>query len=147
VAPADRGTARIAMLRYHGQGGELTVPWGGDAAKTERVFTDAHQALYGFTLEAPIELVTLRVEATGRMPEPVRPMLGAATDVAAEEMRPVHFASGMREVPVIDRARLGAGARFSGPAIVTQLDATTLVAPGWRGEMHRSGGLLLTREA
>src|SRR6185503_16847019 len=54
VAPADRRTARIAMLRYHGQGGELTVPWGGDAAGTEKTFADAHQALYGFTLEAQI---------------------------------------------------------------------------------------------
>jgi N-methylhydantoinase A len=147
VVPEDRRTARIAMLRYHGQGGELTVPWGGDATGTEKAFVAAHAALYGFTLEAPIELVTVRIEASGRMPEPVRPQLEAAGDVIAQEWREVHFASGRREVPVLDREKLGAGSRFEGPAIVTQLDATTLVPPGWRGDTHRSGALILTRIA
>ncbi len=145
VAPVDRRSSRIAMLRYHGQGGELTVPWGGDAAKTETAFVEAHAALYGFTLEAPIELVTVRVEASGRMPDPVRPQLEAAVEPAIEEMRPVHFAAGTRDVPVLDRGKLGAGHRFEGPAIVTQLDATTLVPPGWEGETHVSGSLLLRR--
>ena len=147
VASEDRRTSRIAMLRYHGQGGELTVPWGDDAAGTETAFVDAHRALYGFTLEAQIELVTVRVEASGRMPDPVRPVLQPGAEVRATETRLVHFASGQVEVPVLERAALGAGSSFTGPAIVTQLDATTLVPPGWRGETHRSGALLLTRTA
>jgi len=145
VAGGDRHAARMAMLRYHGQGGELTVPWGGDAARTEKAFSAAHAALYGFTLEAPIELVTVRIEAMGRMPDPVRPKLEPGAEIAVLERRPVHFASGRREVPVLDRAALGAGSAFQGPAIVTQLDATTLVPPGWDGETHMSGALLLTR--
>jgi N-methylhydantoinase A len=145
VAAADRSEALVAMLRYHGQGGELTVPWGGDGAGTEAAFVEAHAQIYGFNLEAPIELVTVRVEASGRMPDPVRPKLEAGQAVAAAETRPVHFAAGTRDVPVIARERLGAGDRFQGPAIVTQLDATTLVPPGWDGEMHGSGALLLTR--
>jgi len=145
VAPGDRRTSRMAMLRYHGQGGELTVAWGGDAARTETAFVAAHQALYGFTLEAPIELVTVRVEASGRMPEPVRPHLEPMPGVSAKEMRTVHFSTGGREIPVLERGGLGAGHRFQGPAIVTQLDATTLVPPGWEGETHASGALLLMR--
>ena len=47
---------------------------------------------------------------------------------------------------MLDRASFGAGDRFVGPAIVTQLDATTLVPPGWSGEVHASGALLLTRD-
>jgi N-methylhydantoinase A len=47
-------------------------------------------------------------------------------------------------VPLYDRAALGAGDRFAGPAILTQLDATTLVPPGWAGEVHPSGAILLT---
>ncbi|SEC83608.1 N-methylhydantoinase A [Rhizobiales bacterium GAS191] len=146
VAAPDRRQARVAMLRYHGQGGELTVPWAADATATEAAFVEAHAALYGFNLEAPIELVTVRVEASGRMPEPVRPKLAERQAKATQEMRQVHFATGKREVPVIDREELGAGARFQGPAIVTQLDATTLVPPGWNGEMHASGAMLLRRD-
>ena len=56
----------------------------------------------------------------------------------------MHLAGGVAEVPVYDRAMLGAGDRFAGPAIITQLDATTFVAPGWSGEVHASGALLLT---
>ncbi|SDR17375.1 N-methylhydantoinase A [Rhizobiales bacterium GAS113] len=146
VAAPDRRQARVAMLRYHGQGGELTVPWGADAAATEAAFLEAHSALYGFNLEAPIELVTVRVEASGRMPEPVRPKRAERRTAATKEMRQVHFATGKREVPVIDREELGAGARFQGPAIVTQLDATTLVPPGWNGEVHATGAMLLRRD-
>jgi len=45
--------------------------------------------------------------------------------------------------PVFDRARLGPGTIVPGPVIVTQLDATTLVAPGWEAETLSSGALLL----
>ena len=146
VAIGDRRQARVAMLRYQGQGGELTVPWGMDAAKTEAAFVAAHKALYGFELAAPIELVTVRIEASGHMPDPVRPKLTEHIGAAARERREVHFATGRREVPVIERGELGAGARFAGPAIITQLDATTLVPPGWQGEMHASGALLLRQD-
>jgi N-methylhydantoinase A len=42
---------------------------------------------------------------------------------------------------------MGAGDRCDGPAIVTQLDATTLVPPGWSGTMHESGVLVLQRRS
>ncbi len=62
----------------------------------------------------------------------------------ARGYRTVSFEVGVREVPVYDRTQLGAGDRFAGPAIVSQLDATTFVAQGWTGEVHGSGALLLT---
>ena len=55
----------------------------------------------------------------------------------------MHFASGPVEVPLFDRAALGAGDRIDGPAILSQLDATTLILPGWTGEVHASGAILL----
>jgi N-methylhydantoinase A len=146
VAPADRGFSRVALLRYHGQGGELAVPWGAGASETEKNFSDAHQALYGFTLDAPIELVTVRIEAIGKMPAPVRAVLPPGSGPSTKETRLVHLADGAREIAVLDREGFGAGDRFTGPAIVTQLDATTLVSPGWSGEVHPSGSLLLTRD-
>jgi N-methylhydantoinase A len=145
VAATDRETARIALLRYHGQGGEIAVPWTGSAATVEAGFADAHRALYGFTLDAPIELVTLRVEATGRMPRPPRPILPPGKGITPAGSLMVHFEAGAAEVPLLERASFGAEDRFTGPAIITQLDATTLVLPGWAGEVHPSGAILLTR--
>ena len=61
VPEADRGQSRVAMLRYHGQGGEVTVAWTDDVTAVEAAFAAAHRNLYGFTLDAAVELVTLRV--------------------------------------------------------------------------------------
>ena len=47
-------------------------------------------------------------------------------------------------MPLFNRATFGAGDRFAGPAIISQLDATTLVLPNWVGEVHPSGAILLT---
>jgi N-methylhydantoinase A len=145
VASADRQQNKVAMLRYHGQGGEVAVPWDDSKAGLEAAFAAAHQGLYGFTLEAAVELVTLRVEATGRMPSPPRPMLAQGSGAKPGARFPVHLASGVTQVPLYDRARLGAGDMIEGPAIISQLDATTLVLPGWTGEVHPSGAILLRR--
>jgi N-methylhydantoinase A len=144
VAAEDRRENKVAMLRYHGQGGEVAVPWVDSKDGLEQAFAAAHKALYGFTLDTPMELVTLRVEATGRMPEPPRPTLAKGTGARMTGQFPVHFDSGMAQVPLYDRASLGAGDFIAGPAIVSQLDATTLVLPGWTGTVHPSGAILLT---
>jgi N-methylhydantoinase A len=145
VAAEDRQQHKVAMLRYHGQGGEVAVPWVDSKDGLEQAFAAAHKALYGFTLDAPIELVTLRVEATGRMPEPPRPTLAKGKGARMSGQFPVHFETGVAQVPLYDRASLGAGDFIAGPAIVSQLDATTLVPPGWSGTVHSSGAMLLTR--
>jgi hypothetical protein len=44
---------------------------------------------------------------------------------------------------IYDRARLGDGDRIAGPAILTQLDATTLLLPGQTAEVHRFGSLVV----
>ena len=51
VAAEDRGKRRVALMRYHGQGGEIAVAWGRTRAAVEAAFVAAHQALYGFNLE------------------------------------------------------------------------------------------------
>ncbi|MCC2611736.1 hydantoinase/oxoprolinase family protein [Neorhizobium sp. Rsf11] len=144
VAEKDRRIQTVALLRYHGQGGELAVAWGESREAVEAAFAAEHKALYGFTLDTSIELVTLRVEAAGMTHEPPPARLEAGSAVTPFGHVPVHFESGVASVPVVDRATLGAGATFKGPMILTQLDTTTLVAPGWTGTVHPSGALLLT---
>ncbi len=146
VAEKDRRVQTVALLRYHGQGGELAVTWGETREAIEAAFAAEHKALYGFTLDTAIELVTLRVEAAGMTHEPPPAKLDAGSTVTPFDHAPVHFESGLASVPVVDRSTLGAGAAFAGPMILTQLDTTTLVAPGWTGTVHQSGALLLTRK-
>lgn len=144
VAETDRRTEHVALLRYQGQGSEIAVGWGATLAETEAQFAERHKALYGFALAAPVELVTLRVEATGIARRPALPQLAPGDNVTPFDHAPVHFASGTVDTPLVDRATLGAGARFDGPMILTQLDTTTVVPPGWSGVVHASGALILT---
>ncbi|MEO1679568.1 MAG: hydantoinase/oxoprolinase family protein [Pseudomonadota bacterium] len=144
VAPARQRLRPVALMRYHGQGGELAVPMEGhDLAAS---FAAAHKALYGFTLNSVVELVTLRVEATGLAAERETRRLPEGAVVTPIAETDLIGAGGPRRVPVIDRASLGAGATIPGPAILTQLDTTTLVAESWNGTVQPSGALLLTRK-
>jgi N-methylhydantoinase A len=138
---------RVALMRYSGQGGEIAVPWAPDAATVEANFVASHKALYGFTLGAPIELVTLRVHATGLARNAPVITLDPGETPAPTEFTNVLIAGAQTSVPVIDRATLGAGAVFHGPAILTQLDTTTFIAPDWTGTVQPSGNLLLKKAA
>jgi N-methylhydantoinase A len=145
VAERDRKITCVALLRYEGQGSELVIAWPGDVDAAKASFAQAHQALNGFTLEAEVELVTLRVEAEGSVPAPARLELARGRGAEPIGRQIVHDASGPVETLVFDRASLGAGDRIAGPAIVTQLDATTLVAAGWLAEVLASCALMLRR--
>jgi len=145
VAEDARVIERMALMRYVGQGGEIAVPYADDRATVEANFRAAHKALYGFNLGAPIELVTLRVHATGVAKSPPPVTLAPGETPAPTEHTAVSIGGAMADVPVLDRAALGAGATFAGPVILTQLDTTTFVAPGWRGQVQPSGGIILSK--
>ena len=145
VPPADRTITRVALLRYEGQGSELAITWPGDAQAAQSAFAHAHHALNGFTLETKVELVTLRVEAEGVTLAPTRHSLAKGKGAEPIGRQIVHEVAGSVEALVYERAALGAGDRLTGPAIVTQLDATTLVARGWQAEVLGSGALFLRR--
>ncbi|OYW89752.1 MAG: 5-oxoprolinase, partial [Pseudomonadales bacterium 32-61-5] len=144
VAPAARATARVVLMRYAGQGGELPVPWRGATAAAD--FAAAHRALYGFDLpQGRAEIVTLRLEAVGALPPPALPTLPAGRGASPYATQPVHFEGGTAEAALYDRAALGQGDVLRGPAILTQLDATTLVPPGWEATVLPAGAILLRR--
>jgi N-methylhydantoinase A len=145
VPASDRAMTRMALLRYAGQGSELAVAWSGNRDAALAAFADAHRALNGFTLESRAELVTLRVEAEGRVPATVRSELPRGSGVQPVGRQVVHTVAGPESALVFERSRLAAGDRFEGPAIVTQLDATTLVPPAWSVEMLSTGALMLRR--
>jgi N-methylhydantoinase A len=156
IAPASRGLKRSVDMRYAGQNYELGIamPEGlaGEAlvaALAER-FDAAHQDRYGFLApEEPVQIVTLRLEATGAVPKPrLRPAPEEDATPAAEvriAMREAWLGGAFRPVPVLDRARLAPGNRFDGPAIVEQMDSTTLVPPGWTARVDSYANLVLER--
>jgi N-methylhydantoinase A len=153
VPAAARRILWYASLRYQHQGFELTVPWGGravteaTAAATVNAFHRLHERLYTFAQEdTPVEFVTLRVDAQGVFPAPAARELPPATslDDARRGTRTVHLEGGVADATLYAREHLGAGARIQGPAIVTQLDATTLILPGQVAVVDRLGNLVVS---
>jgi N-methylhydantoinase A len=149
VAAPGRRVTRLADLRYRHQGFELTVPWPErDLAVAPLLarFHERHRQLYTYALaEAPVEIVTLRVAAAGRVRRFTLPSLdrrGARRGQPSR--RRVYFAgTGWKACPCIERDGLGVGAVVTGPAIIEQLDATTVLPPGQRATVDRAGNLVI----
>ncbi|MDE2516784.1 MAG: hydantoinase/oxoprolinase family protein [Rhodospirillales bacterium] len=142
VPEASRRLTRTVDMRYAGQNYEIAVPLpdgGLDSAALDhlaRDFAAAHRRLYGFEAEGePVQLVTYRVEAAGMVRKAAfrREAEGDAdASGAIRASREVWLAEagGFVSCPVYDRALLQAGNHFAGPAIVEQMDTTTVVLPG-----------------
>ena len=71
--------------------------------------------------------------------EPARDLAGAKIGE-----REVWFEGGFRSTPILRREKLPAAAAFDGPAIIEQLDCTTVVEPGNRVEVDALGNLVVT---
>ncbi len=138
--PEDEPALRLADLRYAGQSWELTVPWPAGADPIA-AFEAAHQRRYGYTRpDAPVEIVTLRVRlaAPGQAPLPPPPPL-VAPDLGTARL--VTGPGPAIDAPIRPRFSLAPGEQLRGPAILTQLDATTYVPPGWLAQVSAWGDL------
>ncbi len=141
-------TRTRVLLRYSGTDASLPVALGTLAAMTEE-FTAAHRARYGFTMDKPLVVETVSVEATGRAgPPPARP----APQDTGRPGTPHPFATGSvfsggrwRDAGLYRRGDLRASDTVDGPALVTEEDSTTVVDPGWRATAAASGHLVLRR--
>jgi N-methylhydantoinase A len=128
-------------LRYAGQGYELTVPCPmppltkEDLALMRARFDTVHEQNSGHKAETePVELVSLRLISLGLVPQAkLSPgkISGRTVEQANIGARNVFFGKehGMLNTQVYNRAALEPGHKISGPAIVEQLDTTTVVHP------------------
>jgi N-methylhydantoinase A len=155
IAPRERRLNRTADMRYHGQNYELAValPEGPITAATIEAlaagFAEAHRQRYGFVAEGePMQIVTLRLEATGVVRKAeltAHREAGPDASGAIVGRRPVWLpeARDFVPTPIYSREALQAGNRFAGPAIVEQMDATTVVPPGMTARVDAYLNLIL----
>jgi len=137
IDPDRLGGERIAGNRTAGSGlDELATRFG-----------LAHERVYGFRLEQPIELVNLRAVGTGAVPRVNFPRFdpeGPDPSAALVEQHRVYFDGNFTSANVYDRGLLRAGNRIRGPAIVVQMDSTTLIHPGHVGDVDPYLNILIT---
>ena len=154
MAEAAMEFRRQADLRYVGQSHELTLPLTTEAlgpAQLEQLldqFHRTHDRAYGFSAPGEdVELVSVRLSAIGQIAKPaLAPLAKAAGEATAKGHRPVYFAEseGYVDCPVYDRYGLGAGAVVQGPAIVEEIDSTTVVHPQYQVRVDDVGQMMLT---
>ena len=135
-------------MRYEGSDTPHAIDVGTAHEMTAR-FEAAHHRHYGFVMPGKRLIVeAAAVEGIGAMAEAQEPDLseGAAPgDVARLALVTAHMDGRAHETPVFDRDALAPGNRVTGPAIVREQTATTVVEPGWQAELTAKGHLVLTR--
>jgi N-methylhydantoinase A len=131
-------------MRYQGQGYELRIPWRRTAALIDD-FHAAHQRRFGYQHGGKnVEAVTLRVRAT--LPQhssQIEVFQRSRGSKVPERKSQARFGTKAVACPILVRESLPGGFSVSGPAIVAEYTATTVVLPGWRLSVHRSGALLM----
>ncbi len=153
VSTEDISYQRSVDLRYLGQSYELNVKISGnfnDLALESVVdaFHVRHDEIYGYSSSGdPVELVNVNVRVIGEISEPVldRGRKGSGDSVGT---RKVFFEgiSSWFDTPIYERKNLGLNKRFSGPAIIEQYDATTVVYPNWEAYVDDYEVIRLRRE-
>jgi N-methylhydantoinase A len=158
-APDDVELQYQMDLRYPYQGYELTIPCkappflDSDKEAVRRAFDDAHLRVYAISApqETP-EVVNLRLVSVSAVPHLTLPDVpeGDGSTVAARVgTRRARFEEfdDYIDTPVYLRERLRRGDTVEGPAIIEQLDSTTVLLPRQKAEVVRFGTLIITVEA
>lgn len=152
VRRPDMRLSYQADVRYHGQGLRLTINV--SLAELEKrglsaisdPFDAEHRRLFTFVLPLEHELVSLRAVAQGKGITVTRPVIGsgAPSPRAAVVGRQETYMEGRNHTAVVyERSRLKAGNRIPGPAIVLEMDSTTVILPRHHGRVDRFGNILI----
>lgn len=149
----DLTVSYSADMRYHGQGFEIPITMdlssfgdGGGLTNLRSKFDAEHERLFAFLLDNEHEFVTARATVSGPRPEVASVTLEAGgTDPSPAELsKHTLFVNGSHVPAVIyDRGLLKAGNVVTGPAVITEMDSTTLVLPGHAATVHPHGSLLI----
>ncbi|MGK0741627.1 hydantoinase/oxoprolinase family protein [Leucobacter sp. Z1108] len=154
ISPEQIRTEASLDCRYRGQGFELgiTLPdWTPETLHTvsER-FHAAHEERYGHSnTDEPVEIVTIRLASTGAIDRDREtltevPRASLPGDAVLSTRRVLLDDFGWIDTPIIDRASLPVGCEFEGPAIIQQMDATTVILPEQHVRVLSTRDLLIT---
>jgi N-methylhydantoinase A len=145
---------RFLEMKYKMQIHQLEVPVPSgllDEAGLEQVlarFEEIYESFYGkgsAYREAGVEIGLFKLNAVGQMVKPQLPELGTADEEALKGSREVFWRDGgeLRETPIYNGPRLGAGLVVAGPAVIEFPETTIVVPPFAQGVVDRSGSFII----
>jgi N-methylhydantoinase A len=151
----DESRQRInyeADVRYFRQGYEFSMEIDPDRLASGALndlaarFGLAHERVYGFKLDQPVELVNLRAVGVGAVQKMNLPKFekeGPDAAHAVVEQHQAYFDGAFVSANIYDRNKLRAGNQVRGPAIIVQMDATTVIHPNHTGEVDEYLSILI----
>jgi len=161
--PADASLTREFDLRYAGQGYELRTSLEGlyrerltpeSLLSVRNRFDERHAQVHGHAAkERAVEIVSYRLRLRVTVPkyaprEETPPQSPATAETALKGRRMVYFdGKTATDATLYERDGLDIGAAVSGPAIVEQLDATTVIPQGWTARVDGARNLILQKES
>ncbi|MEZ5925681.1 MAG: hydantoinase/oxoprolinase family protein [Hyphomicrobiaceae bacterium] len=154
--PGQIDIQRSLEMRYIGQVHECTVEIGNfpiNASTIDQVkeaFHKRHEQLYTYSeRHNAVEVVNIESTLYGRIEHPKAPRIakGGNAQAAIKSERPVIFSADgtSTSTPIYDGAKLGAGDKLAGPAVIEEDTTTIVVEPDWQVELHESGSYIMTR--
>lgn len=152
VPRSDQTVLYQIDMRYKGQGMQLTVDFAPEDFRATGLrqvaarFDEIHTQLFTFALDAAHELVNLRAIVQGSetvvKPEPVARGTADASSAIIEHTS-VYIGGSDLAAAIYDRSKLKAGNLVRGPAVVIEMDATTLILPNHVGKVDTFGNILI----
>ncbi|WP_456436184.1 hydantoinase/oxoprolinase family protein [Thermovibrio ammonificans] len=140
----DVAVEKLVDARYKGQSFEITVPY---CRNFKEKFEESHRKLFGYTHEAEVEVVTARVRAVGITEKPKLPAFEEGSENpppgALLKEKPVYFKGEWIKTPVYSREELLPGNKITGPAVIVEYSATTVVPPGAKLKVDRFKNLIV----
>ncbi len=152
VPKDEQETEYEAGVRYQGQGFEVVLPISLDGfaedglSKLADALHTEHEKLFTFQLDVPIELVNLRVTALGKAANVTAEKIeegDGSPEAAFVETTTVWMDDQEKDARVYDRGKLRAGDKIPGPAIITEMDSTTLVLSDHIADVDTYGNILI----
>ena len=141
-----------AEMRYEGQGYDvptaLREEWlsNGEVEAVGDAFHEAHAKMFGHrNVGAPVWLQELRTHLIGHLPKPQPAFAAAAQSEERPTVRQIRLRGQVVEAQVLHRSAVTGNRPIVGPAIIEQMDTTTLVPDGWTLSLADKGALVLNR--
>ena len=145
-------------VKYSAQTSELTInindkKFDKDSLKNIRQrFMDEHDKTYGYKVEEPIQLVSIRIVAKGiskhsRIPQHLQFDSSALFELSGDKTREVYFGSDLKYVatPIISRLNLDSKGS-KGPLVIEEYDSTTVVPPRWSVSIDELQNIIMVKD-
>ena len=142
------GTDTALVVDVSGLGGRLGEALAKEAVQIQALFEAAYQQRFAFLMQGKalvVEAVSVEAISSGDAPPEPLHALCEPREVAADAFVAMHSEGAWANAPLVVRASMRAGEMLTGPAIVAEPNATTVIEAGWQAKLTEHNCLVLSR--